>query len=131
LKKGTKPNADVAGPFEAFWALYPRKTEGRSACRKAWDSALKRASPLEITEGVRRYPFKPDFLPMASTWLNQSRWLTEPDTPPPTVERQMNGQREPVFRNGALEALREMAEEGLIIEGTHEPDMFAGLLGHD
>lgn len=87
--KGSKPSparsAPLEGEFEVFWKLYPRKQEGPAACRKEWDRALKVASAEEIIGGLRRYPFKPDFLPMAATWLNQKRWLTQANTPPPLV----------------------------------------------
>lgn len=84
--------------FAQFWRDYPRKKEGRAACQKSWASAVRRASPGEILSGLRRYPFKTDFLPMASTWLNQSRWTSEPDTAPVTRER-------PRYQNAALELL--------------------------
>lgn len=74
-------SAPLDSEFETFWHLYPRKTEGPGACRKQWAKARKEASGEAIIAGLRRYPFKPDFLPMAATWLNQKRWLTEPDTP--------------------------------------------------
>jgi len=71
--------------FQAFWKAYPRKSEGPAKCRKAFEKAKKAATFDVIMSGLQRYPFKPDFIPMPSTWLNDERWLTEPDTPPPTV----------------------------------------------
>ncbi|HEY8749944.1 MAG TPA: hypothetical protein VIM11_18315 [Tepidisphaeraceae bacterium] len=71
--------------FLAFWNPFPRKTEGPGACWKAWEKAKATASAAEIIAGVLRYPFKQDFLPMAATWLNQQRWTTQADTPPPTA----------------------------------------------
>jgi uncharacterized protein YdaU (DUF1376 family) len=74
-----EPDAD----FDRFWSLFPRKQEGPGAARGPWAKALKVAPPAEIIAGLQRYPFKLDFLPMAATWLNQKRWQTQPDTPPP------------------------------------------------
>ena len=71
--------------FDEFWKLYPRKTEGPAACRREWDKARKSADFSAIIAGLERYPFKPDFLPMPATWLNQKRWLTQSDTRPLTV----------------------------------------------
>jgi hypothetical protein len=78
--------------FLAFWNPYPRKTEGPAACWKAWLKARALSSAAEVIAGVLRYPFKPDFLPMAATWLNQQRWTTQADTPPPTAV--LNGSRD-------------------------------------
>lgn len=41
--------------------------------------------------GLERYPFKADFLPMPATWLNQKRWMTQPDTLPLTVATRRGG----------------------------------------
>lgn len=66
---------------DSFWKIYPRKKEGQGACHAAWLKARKAVSFEVIMDGLRRYPFNPEFLPMASTWLNQKRWMTEADTP--------------------------------------------------
>lgn len=63
--------------FEAFRRAYPRRhNESWSNARAAWAKALRRATISEIMDGLARYEFSPDpkFRPMASTWLNQSRW---------------------------------------------------------
>lgn len=69
-----------------FWTLYPRKKEGPAACLPEFKGARKRADFETIMDGLRRYAFNPEFLPMAKTWLHQSRWLTQADTQPETVE---------------------------------------------
>ena len=79
--------------FSEFWKLYPRKKEGPKACEKAWASAIKRADPATIIAGLRRYEFDPGFMAHATTWLNQSRWTCERDTPPPTVARRPDDHR--------------------------------------
>lgn len=72
----------------AFWKLYPRKKEGSGACLNEWVRARKIAPFETIMAGLKRYPFDQAFLPMAATWLNQKRWLTEADTPPPNLFEQ-------------------------------------------
>jgi hypothetical protein len=76
--------------FEVFWFEYPRK-EGKGAARSWW--AKKKPSAelvdqmLRSIEGWRKSAqwLKDDgqFVPMPSTWLNQSRW--EDDIPPPAT----------------------------------------------
>lgn len=78
-----------------FWKLFPRKTEGPAACRKAWDKARKTAAFDAIMAGLSQYPFNPDYLPMATTWLNQKRWLTQANTPPPTATDGLFGRPKP------------------------------------
>lgn len=80
------PRAEADREFEVFWSEYPRKV-GKGAARKAWVNAVRRASPDEITAGIRQYAFNsdPSFQPHAATWLNQDRWIVGADTPPPTV----------------------------------------------
>lgn len=67
--------------FEKFWAAYPRH-EAKGAARKAWDKAIKRATPEEITAGAVRYRDQPGRDPQytahAATWLNADRWTDEP-----------------------------------------------------
>lgn len=71
--------------FEEFWMLYPRHV-GKDAARKAFANALKRNSPVTIIQAVRRLrndPNLPDmnFIPHASTWLNEGRWSDDPYPP--------------------------------------------------
>jgi hypothetical protein len=65
--------------FEEFWASYPRKT-GKTMALKAW-------SKLDVTprlfkkmiEAVQKQFVgkEKQFIPHASTWLNQARWGDE------------------------------------------------------
>jgi hypothetical protein len=74
--KNTSGGADESKPtFAEFYAAYPKK-EARRAAEKAWNAAVKRASPETIMEGLRRHRFKADrqFVPHPATWLNQDRW---------------------------------------------------------
>jgi len=68
--------------FEEFYDLYPRKVKP-DAARKAWKSALKRATADQIIEGARRLVADPNlpekqYIPHPSTWLNAGSWNDEP-----------------------------------------------------
>lgn len=77
----SKPAADDG--FDAFWARYPHKV-GRAAAVTSWGRALKRAASGVIMAGLERYvatkPVDRSWCNPA-TWLNQDRWLDEPDLP--------------------------------------------------
>jgi len=75
--------------FEDFWAVYPKTPTGKQAAKRAWDKAVKIASPSFIVEGARRFAADPNlpskaeeqFIPHASTWLNAGRWEDGPLPP--------------------------------------------------
>lgn len=76
-------NADQE--FAQFWTTYPSK-KAKPAAYKAWLAALKKGHPAErITEAAARYrddpKRKPDFTAHPATWLNQERYLDDPQTP--------------------------------------------------
>lgn len=67
--------------FEEFWSKYPRKT-GRGHARKAFDSAMKKATLAELMTGLDKFVSSSQgtetrFIAHASTWLNGERWLDE------------------------------------------------------
>jgi hypothetical protein len=72
--------------FAAFWAVYPRKTGGKDAARKAYAKALKRADAATVLAGAERFRDDPNlppkdearFIPHPTTWLNQGRWADDP-----------------------------------------------------
>lgn len=80
---GSREHVDTSGrgpdpsepTFDNFYAAYPRK-EARRAAEKAWTSAIKRASPQTIVDGLRRHRFPTEkrFVPLPATWLNADRW---------------------------------------------------------
>ena len=84
----TPPAKSDGAEHAVFWKAYPRKKEGPAACLPAWTKARKDTPFETIMAGLKRYPFNPDYLPMAATWLNQKRWLTEADTAPPNLFEQ-------------------------------------------
>jgi hypothetical protein len=71
--------------FNEFWSLFPRRVSKRTA-QKAWDKETKQTAPEVIISGLRRqlpYLASRDvqFIPHASTWLNQGRWEDEVQQP--------------------------------------------------
>lgn len=64
--------------FEDFWSTYPRK-QGKGVARIAYQKALAKTSIAELQDAIERYATDPNlpeeqFIPHASTWLNQERW---------------------------------------------------------
>jgi hypothetical protein len=77
-----KPDDIYNGHFEDFWAAYPRKI-GKGNARKAFASAMKKASIEEISSGLNAQlsilsAKEQKYIPHASTWLNGERWNDEP-----------------------------------------------------
>jgi hypothetical protein len=69
------------GDFDAFWKLYPRKTD-KGHARAAYAKALKIAGAEIIHAGLERCVpalrrADPQFVPHAATWLNGERWEDE------------------------------------------------------
>jgi hypothetical protein len=95
--KGTRPatpsatraSTDPGPAFDEFWRQYPRKV-GKTEAAKAWTKALKDgADPDLLLAAVKAHAdfhlaAKTDiqFIPHASTWLNQKRYEDEPPRPP-------------------------------------------------
>jgi hypothetical protein len=69
--------------FDAFWKAYPRKV-GKGAAWKAYKRAQTRATQTEIMAGLSRAPagkaWAGGYIPHPATWLNEDRWLDEPET---------------------------------------------------
>jgi len=87
LQNGVPANQIFLGQFCEFWGIFPRR-EAKGAALRAYKAALKRASHDQIMEGARRYAAKrlgqdKRYTCMASTWLNQDRWLDEDDAEEP------------------------------------------------
>lgn len=92
------PPDPLAG-FEDWWSTYPRKT-AKGAARKAWPKAVKAAGGIDQLMAAvsafakSRAGADPTFTPHASTWLNQERWLDEPQAaPPPKAIHQIDADR--------------------------------------
>lgn len=70
--------------FDAFWKLYPRKTD-KGHARVAYVRALKLTTAEEILSALERQipamrKADPKFVPHAATWLNGERWTDETPT---------------------------------------------------
>lgn len=68
-------------PFDDFWSAWPRKVKKPNALR-AWEKAIKRASPEQIVAAAIAYrdnPGRPDlrYIPHPATWLNADSWNDE------------------------------------------------------
>lgn len=68
----------IQNDFQLFWDVYPRKV-GRGAAQKAFAKATKTTPVAQIISGVMNYANSGNlpemqFIPHASTWLNQERW---------------------------------------------------------
>jgi hypothetical protein len=78
--------------FDNFWKLYPRKVAKRVA-----QGAFNRLTKQEQTDAVEAIEqhvaywklkgTESDFIPHASTWLNQGRWEDELDMTPKEMKR--------------------------------------------
>lgn len=70
--------------FDNFWKLYPRKVSKRMA-QKVWERMPKdeqEAATDALPNHIRYWQLKetdPEFIPHATTWLNQGRWEDELD----------------------------------------------------
>lgn len=87
--------AEHADDFAAFWQQYPRKV-GKAAAEKAYAKARKSASADALAAGLRASVAQwaatrtePQYVPHATTWLNQGRWEddTQSTIPLPDQER--------------------------------------------
>lgn len=75
----------LEGDFNFFWTIYPKK-KGKKEALKAYLKARKKASRDELLEALREVKSKEwkskelQYVPHASTWLNQERWNDEVQT---------------------------------------------------
>lgn len=81
--------------FAEFWAMYPKRKgpSPRKPARKSYEAAINRGAKHEVLmEGLaklrKQHPVPTEFVPLATTWLNQDRWENEYD---PTAETKPQG----------------------------------------
>jgi Helix-turn-helix domain len=77
-------NRDIEIAFEEWWKIYPRKV-AKGAARKAYASALKKATPEQINTGALRYAAErtgqdDKYTKHPATWLNAECWADEHGT---------------------------------------------------
>lgn len=71
-----EPNKD----FDYFWNAYPKKV-GKEAARKSW---LKNKPDIDLVTNAIKWQehssqWKKGFIPNPATYINQHRWLDEPE----------------------------------------------------
>lgn len=84
LEKTEKEN--IYPPFDDFWSLYPRK-EGRKLAVRKWDRMTQKERESALAH-LRSAPYADrdrQFIPHASTYLNQERWAEAEDPASPTT----------------------------------------------
>lgn len=82
--KETETETDTCTEFDTFWTSYPKKV-GKGAARKAWQKIKPNAelrdkmlAALETQKKSEQWTKENgQFVPHASTWLNQERWDDE------------------------------------------------------
>ena len=74
--------------FDAWWAQWPKKV-AKAAALKAYKTALKKTDALTLGQSAaafiaaeQRKGTAIEYIPNASTWLNQERWEDDTSTPP-------------------------------------------------
>ena len=73
--------------FEEFWKNWPDRSQPKQPAKKAWDKILAKKYNYDVQDYIikalenqkqsKKHLGKKDYLPHASTWLNQERWLDE------------------------------------------------------
>ncbi len=78
------PSPSYMGEFDEFWQAYPRKIK-KDKAREAWAKAVSKVSADTIVSAIQKLApvlvaeaSEPQFIPHASTWLNQERWTDDP-----------------------------------------------------
>jgi hypothetical protein len=90
-KKNMSTGKPVDERFQVFWVAYPRKV-AKGAAVKAWGTAVKRgADPEKILAAAEAFAFAcrgkdSEYVPHASTWLNQERYNDEPERAAPAEQ---------------------------------------------
>lgn len=97
--KGTKRAratiTDDDPDFTAFWKVYPRR-EAKGPARTSWLKALGKATAQQLIANAEAYRDRmrhqeTRFIALPTTWLNQERWLDEPNANRPRAVGNANG----------------------------------------
>jgi hypothetical protein len=113
-----------AADFVGWYLRYPHKI-GRKAAEKAYAAAIRKSTPEELLDGLDRYiAGKPPDRPWCNpaTWLNQERWLDQPDETP---KEKTNEKTRRNFGYDPNEAMR-LA----LADTTNQPDRAGGDPNH-
>lgn len=108
-KERTISPAELDELWSKFWEIYPRHS-ATSAARRSFAKAYKKAGDAVI-EGARRFATDPNlppkqFIPHASTWLNQGRWDDEP-----LPARQMSKEERETYERQQLQIRKDRERE--------------------
>jgi uncharacterized protein YdaU (DUF1376 family) len=82
VKDSKQEQLQLEADFNFFWKIYPRHVSKKDSLR-AYCKARKKASADELLEALREVKSKEwrskelQYIPHASTWLNQERWNDE------------------------------------------------------
>lgn len=109
FKRITKISPKV---FNTFWNMYPRKGS-KGASKTAWDKLCnkkERPSWLIIKSAIKNQIESeqwqtPKYIPLASTWLNQSKWLDDPTQMISYDDKQQNNSNTTGSRNNTSNEL--------------------------
>jgi DNA replication protein DnaC len=91
--------------FDEFWAKYPRHT-GKAEARKRWakmkpDERVAAMTALAVW-AVHYATVEQQFIPHASTWLNQRRWEDDPPVPQEKPKAKSSNVFLDMLREGAV-----------------------------
>ncbi len=86
VRPESKEGRTMSNDFERFWSVYPKRSGGnpkQPAMQKFLRAVKQGARPDDIIGGAKCYARECDaarktgteFVAMASTWLNQRRWM--------------------------------------------------------
>lgn len=96
--------AESSPGFEDFWNHWPRKSD-KAPAEKAFAKAIKKARSTVIVEACRAYAERcreveqdPQFIPLATTWLNKERWNDDLDAAMP-IPRQRKSTEHVAYQN--------------------------------
>jgi len=80
-----KPNKPIVvslnyAPFDEFWKRYPKKV-GKRAAYKVWDKLSPNIDDVmyALSWQINSAQWQKGFIPNPETYLNQGRWMDEPD----------------------------------------------------
>jgi len=86
-----EPKPKNETPFNLFWEQYPRKTSRKKA-ESAWRNNVRKKDIESVMAALEQQKRKwrtdqteEEFIPFASTWLNQERWKDFEEQPEPTT----------------------------------------------
>ena len=87
-KSSSAQSTSTPEGFDAWWAQWPKKV-AKAAALKAYKTALKKTDALTLGQSAAQFIATEqrkgtaiEYIPNASTWLNQERWEDDTSTPP-------------------------------------------------